>query len=124
MDITGTRIIEHIDRAFPSDAAFERELGIPEKTVNDWRRGKSKSFRAKLPEIAKLLRVTTSYLLGETHTSGVEMIPAAPEEQPAVFKDLFAAISDFSEEEAAKVKEFAQFVKQQRKQESSGPPQE
>jgi len=57
--------MELIGVHFPSDAAFERELGIPEKTVYDWRRSKSKSYRSRLPEIAKMLNTSSSYLLGE-----------------------------------------------------------
>ena len=47
------RVIDLIESEFESDAAFERALSLPEKTVNNWRRGRSASFMKKLPEIAE-----------------------------------------------------------------------
>ena len=38
------RVLSLIDSEFESDAAFEREMELPEKTVNNWRRGRSASF--------------------------------------------------------------------------------
>ena len=38
-------------------------MGIPDKTVNNWRRGRSSSFMRMLPEIAARFRVTVSDLL-------------------------------------------------------------
>ena len=57
------RILSLIDAEFESDAAFERELGIPDKTVNNWRRGRSASFMGMLPELSATLGVTILDLL-------------------------------------------------------------
>ena len=57
------RILSLIDAEFESDAAFERELGIPDKTVNNWRRGRSASFMGMLPELAATLGATILDLL-------------------------------------------------------------
>ena len=46
------RILALIESEFESDAAFERALGLAEKTVNNWRRGLSSSFMKMLPELA------------------------------------------------------------------------
>lgn len=47
------KILALIDAEFESDAAFERELEIPEKTVNNWRRGRSSSFMRMLPMLSE-----------------------------------------------------------------------
>ena len=58
-----TRILSLIDSEFESDAAFERSLGIPDKTVNNWRRGRSASFMRMLPELSEVFRVNVGELL-------------------------------------------------------------
>ena len=58
-----TRILSLIDSEFESDAAFERSFGIPDKTVNNWRRGRSASFMRMLPELSEVFRVNVGELL-------------------------------------------------------------
>ncbi|MBQ8719726.1 MAG: hypothetical protein IJY65_01705 [Clostridia bacterium] len=62
-EYTKNRILSLIEAEFESDVAFERAMGIPDKTVNNWRRGRSSSFMRMLPEIAARFRVTVSDLL-------------------------------------------------------------
>ena len=61
------RIREHllslIDSEFPSDAAFEREMELAEKTVNNWRRGRSASFMRMLPRLSEVFVVTVGELM-------------------------------------------------------------
>lgn len=57
------RIIELIESEYESDAAFERALGLGEKTVNNWRRGRSASFMRMLPVLSKTFSVSVSELL-------------------------------------------------------------
>ena len=57
------RILSLIDSEFESDAAFERALGLPEKTVNNWRRGRSSSFMKMLPRLSEEFRVNGGELL-------------------------------------------------------------
>ncbi len=61
------RIREHllslIDSEFPSDAAFEREMELAEKTVNNWRRGRSASFMHMLPRLSEVFGVTVGELM-------------------------------------------------------------
>ena len=57
------RILTLIESEFESDAAFERALGIPDKTVNNWRRGRSASFMKMLPELSERFRVNVGELL-------------------------------------------------------------
>ena len=47
------RILELIDSEFESDAAFERAMGLSDKTVNNWRRGRSSSFMKMLPRLSE-----------------------------------------------------------------------
>ena len=57
------RILSLIDAEFESDAAFERALGIPEKTVNNWRRGRSASYMRMLPRLSEEFKVNVGELL-------------------------------------------------------------
>ena len=57
------KILSLIDTEFESDAAFERALGLADKTVNNWRRGRSSSFLRLIPELAERFGVTVSELL-------------------------------------------------------------
>ena len=57
------RVLSLIDSEFESDAAFERALGLPEKTVNNWRRGRSASFMKMLPALSERFGIRVSELL-------------------------------------------------------------
>lgn len=57
------RVLSLIDSEFESDAAFERELGLAEKTVNNWRRGRSSSYMKMLPTLSEKFRVNVGELL-------------------------------------------------------------
>ena len=57
------RILLLIESQFESDAAFERELGIPDKTVNNWRRRRSASFMKMLPVLSERFGVNVGELL-------------------------------------------------------------
>jgi transcriptional regulator with XRE-family HTH domain len=63
---TRERILQLIEQHYSSDAAFERDASVNSKTVDSWRRKKSKAYLNLLPTLAKLLGTTTSYLLCET----------------------------------------------------------
>lgn len=57
------RILSLIDSEFESDAAFERALGLSEKTVSNWRRGRSSSYMKMLPRLSEEFRVNVGELL-------------------------------------------------------------
>ena len=57
------RVLALIESEYESDAAFERAVGIPDKTVNNWRRGRSASFMRMLPTLTELFRVNVTELL-------------------------------------------------------------
>jgi len=58
-----TRILSLIDAEYESDAAFERALGLSEKTVNNWRRGRSASYMIMLPILSECFKVNVGELL-------------------------------------------------------------
>lgn len=60
---TKERILSLIDAEFESDAAFERAMGLAEKTVNNWRRNRSASYMKMLPELAEKFGVNVTELL-------------------------------------------------------------
>ena len=57
------RVLALIDSEFESDASFERELGLSEKTVSNWRRGRSASFMNMLPMLAESFKVSLSQIM-------------------------------------------------------------
>ncbi len=57
------KILALISSEYESDAAFERAFGLPEKTVNNWRRERSASFMKMLPELSAAFGVNVSELL-------------------------------------------------------------
>ena len=57
------RVLSLIDSEFDSDAAFEREMSLPKKTVNNWRRGRSASFMQMLPVISQRFDVNIGDLM-------------------------------------------------------------
>jgi len=57
------KIIGLIEYEFESDAAFERAMGLPTKTVNNWRRGRSASFMKMLPTLCDTFGTSPSELL-------------------------------------------------------------
>lgn len=59
----GERIFSLIGSEYESDAAFERALGLKDKTVNNWRRGRSASYMKMLPRLCEVFHVSVSDLL-------------------------------------------------------------
>ena len=57
------RVLELIESEFESDAAFERALSLPEKTVNNWRRGRSASFMRMLPALSERFSINIGILM-------------------------------------------------------------
>ena len=57
------RVISLIEAGFDSDAAFERKMGLPQKTVNNWRRGLSSSFMKMIPRLSDEFGVNVGELL-------------------------------------------------------------
>ncbi len=57
------KILQLIGAEYESDAAFERKMGLSDKTVNNWRRGLSSSYMKMLPELSEVLSVNVTELL-------------------------------------------------------------
>jgi len=57
------RILSLIESEYESDAAFERAFGLVDKTVNNWRRGRSASFMRMLPKLSETFRVNIGELM-------------------------------------------------------------
>ena len=49
------RVLALIESEFESDAAFERAMGLGDKTVNNWRRARSSSFMKMLMSTPEML---------------------------------------------------------------------
>ena len=57
------RILTLIESEFESDAAFERAMGLGDKTVNNWRRARSSSFMKMLPRLSETFKVNIGELM-------------------------------------------------------------
>lgn len=57
------KILSLIETEYESDAAFERDMGLPDKTVNNWRRGRSSSFMRIIPSISESFDIGIGELL-------------------------------------------------------------
>ena len=62
-EIIREKVISLIESQFESDAAFERALSLNNKTVNNWRRGRSASFMRMLPTLSERFGVNISELM-------------------------------------------------------------
>ncbi len=62
-DAVREKILLLIESEYESDAAFERANGIADKTVNNWRRGRSSSYMKMLPFLADCFKVNVTELL-------------------------------------------------------------
>ena len=60
---TRARILALIESEFESDAAFERAMGLSDKTVNNWRRARSASFMKMLPKLSEEFKVNIGELM-------------------------------------------------------------
>lgn len=60
---TREKVLALIESEYESDAAFEREMGLQSKTVNNWRRERSSSFMKMLPRLAEGFEVSVGELL-------------------------------------------------------------
>ncbi len=60
---TREMLLSLIEAEYESDAAFERALGLAEKTVNNWRRGRSASFMKMLPLLSERFGVHVGALM-------------------------------------------------------------
>ena len=108
------RILALIDSEFESDAAFERRMGLADKTVNNWRRDRSASYMKMIPELAEKFSVNVTELL-DTPLSGdaselSELFSIRAEKRP--YEDYMNAFctrkynSDFSVEMSRSVGEY------------------
>lgn len=57
------RIFVLADAMFREQKDFASALGVVPTKISEWRRGKSQSWRKRLPEIARCLNTSTEYLL-------------------------------------------------------------
>lgn len=111
MDKTLERIIKLIEKDYTSYFAFENDFGIRNKTVDNWKRGRSKSYYKIIRELADFFDVTPNYLLDPTSTERV--LPPTDEE---IKFALFNGSEGVTDEMYEEVKAFAEFVKKREQQ--------
>ena len=63
VELIREKILSLIETEYESDAAFEWEMGLADKTVNNWRRGRSSSFMRIIPAISESFDIGVGELL-------------------------------------------------------------
>jgi len=111
MDKTLEKIIKLIEKDYTSYFAFENDFGIRNKTVDNWKRGRSKSYYKMISELAEFFNVTPNYLINQTNENRSEP-PTDDEIKFALFNGSDGVTDEMYEE----VKAFAEFVKQREQQ--------
>ena len=68
------RIFQLLDQKKMEQKEFARLVGVSDDTASDWRRGRSKSYTKKIPQIASVLGTSVEYLLaGEKENPAPQM---------------------------------------------------
>jgi transcriptional regulator with XRE-family HTH domain len=76
MDITMHKIFDLLWKSNTDEQDLCKAIGISKSAMTDWKRGKTKSYRRHLSEIADFFKVDVSYLVNQE-------VPATPDkEQP------------------------------------------
>ena len=102
---TRDRIFELLDAQGMEQKAFAEAVGVSEVIVTNWRKGRSKSYKAYLVKIAQFLGTTTADLLGEKQQSS-----------PSKTDRLLEVFGDLTEDEKQDVARYVDLVKARRKQ--------
>lgn len=90
---TRDRIFELLDAQGMEQKAFAESVGVSEVIVTNWRKGRSKSYKAYLVQIAQVLGTTTADLLGEKQQS------SPPSEEDGLLTD-YKALTAQNQEKA------------------------
>lgn len=102
---TRDRIFGLLDAQGMEQKAFAEAVGVSEVIVTNWRKGRSKSYKAYLVQIAQVLGTTTADLLGEKQQSS-----------PSKTDRLLEVFGDLTEDEKQDVARYVDLVKARRKQ--------
>jgi len=66
MDIYKERFVPLFEGSKKPDRTLEDEIGLPRTSLYNWKCGRSKNYRAYLPQIAAYFNVSVDYLLGKS----------------------------------------------------------
>lgn len=78
MDIYKERIRPLFDSTGKTGAELEILIGLPEKIISNWDKGRVKSYKNYAAQIAKYFKVDSDYILGKTD----DPTPLGAERQP------------------------------------------
>ena len=56
-------ILDLFKNSQKSDAELEREIGLPQKSIYEWRKGRTKSYKKYIDKIAKFFNVPAEHIL-------------------------------------------------------------
>ena len=109
------RLLELMKKKNITAKQLTAELGLAKNSVTYWKNNGNIPKGETLTLLADYFEVTVEYLLGtKKEQAAHDELPASDE-----VKKLFEESADLSEEEARQAREFVEFLKLKRKQESS-----
>lgn len=96
-----------------SGSLLAKKIGVSRSTINDWKTGKTASYKNHIVAIAEALGVTPEYLLDERadiQKTAADTLPLSPEQQK-----ILDYCSDLSDEDLGKVLEYIELLQMRRK---------
>lgn len=94
-NITVYRIERLLEQKQISKINFLSSLGYGKNAFSDWKRGFTKSYTKRLPEIAEFLGTTTDYLVGSTDDPSIKKdAPIQMDERKLKILEKYDQLSD------------------------------
>lgn len=105
MDIYKERIRPLFDSTGKTGAELEILIGLPEKIISNWDKGRVKSYKNYVAQIAKYFKVDSDYLLGRTDDpSPGEQKESSP--QGGELKEIMDKLVKLDEKSLEKISKF------------------
>lgn len=102
------KILKTMKEKHITQKMLTEQLGLSKSSFSSWKSGANESYKKYLPEIAKFLSVSVSYLTGESSTPTLNS--SEPNDNDIKFA-LFNGADGITDEMFNEVKQFAEMVK-------------
>lgn len=116
MDSLLNNIFDLIGDTRGAKKAFLEALNLPSSTIGDWRSGRNKSYKKRLPEIADYFGVSVDYLTGKTDERTPEEKPVNDNidghDKEALDKEVLNLLLSLSPAQLEQAKTYLEFLSQ------------
>jgi len=112
-------ITKELKRLGKTQKSLMEYLGISPNVFTEWNGGRSNSYEKHLPRIAAFLGCSVDYLAGNTldplgHAAYKKTGTDPDGPSPEALRQLYALMTDLTEEECAEVQKFVGYVRSKR----------